>query len=552
MMGEPTRDVALERGREAYRQRSWMGAYRHFSVADGHRPLAADDLWRLASAAYLTGHDDEGITLLERTHRAYLDADRPRTAAHCAFWLGFRLADRGEMGRATGWFGRAQRLLAQERDACVEQGYMLVPVIQRQLAAGDAEAAYAAAQEAAAIGRRFGDADLFALALHGQGRAWLRAGRIEEGLALLDEAMVAVTGDELSPIVSGVIYCSVIGACHEVYAVRRAHEWTAALTRWCEAQPDLVPFSGQCRIHRSEVMQFRGAWPEALEEARSARARAERGEPRRVAAGAWYQAAELHRLLGEFGDAEAAYRRAAELGREPQPGLALLWWARGASDDALAAIERVAREASLPQQKCRVLPAYLQLMLAAGRLDDASHALTELERLAGTYRTEVLTAFVADGRGALALAHGDVHAALPALRAAGHAWQALGAPYEAARVRERIAQACRAAGDAATAELEWSAARAIYLRLGAAPDVARLDVARLDVAADAGHEAHDLTERELEVLRLLAAGSTNRAIAEALGISHRTVDRHVSNIFDKLGVSSRTAATACAYERDLL
>jgi tetratricopeptide (TPR) repeat protein len=250
-MNGTTREDALERGREAYRQRSWLDAYRHLSAADGHPPLPADDLWKLASAAYLTGHDDEGIALLERTHRACLDADRPRAAAHCAFWLGFRLADRGEMAPATGWFGRAQRLLEQERDACVEQGYMWVPVIQQELAAGDPEAAYAAAQEAAAIGRRFGDADLFALALHGQGRARLRAGRVEEGLALLDEAMVAVTGDELSPIVSGVIYCSVIGACHEVYAVRRAHEWTTALTRWCEAQPHLVPFSGQCRVHRS-------------------------------------------------------------------------------------------------------------------------------------------------------------------------------------------------------------------------------------------------------------------------------------------------------------
>jgi ATP/maltotriose-dependent transcriptional regulator MalT len=547
-MNASIREEALERGREAYRQRSWLDAYRQLSVADGHGPLAADDLWAFASAAYLTGHDDEGTTLLERTHRAYLDTDRPRTAARCAFWLGFRLADRGETGQATGWFGRAQRLLAQEGEACVEQGYMWVPVIQRQLASGDPEAAYAAAQEAAGIGRRFGDADLSALALHGQGRARLRAGRVEEGLALLDEAMVAVTGDELSPIVSGVIYCSVIGACHEVYAVRRAHEWTMALTRWCESQPDLVPFSGQCRVHRSEVMQFRGEWREALEEARSAQARAGRAEPRRVSAGAWYQAAELHRLLGQVDDAEAAYRQAARLGREPQPGLALLWWTRGASDDALAAIERVAREASLPHQKSQVLPAYLQLMLAAGRLDDASHALAELERLAETYRTEVLTATVAEGRGALALAHGDAHAALPALRTAWHAWQGLEAPYEAARTRERIAAACRAAGDAATAELELSAARATYLRLGAAPDLARLD----EAAGGARPHPHDLTQRELEVLRLLAAGSTNPAIARALGISRRTVDRHVSNVFDKLGVSSRAAATARAYERHLL
>ena len=547
-MNRKAREDALERGREAYRERSWQDARRHFGVADGLRPLPADDLWKLASAAYLAGHDDEAITLLERTHRAYLAEERPRVAARCAFWLGFRWADRGEMGQATGWFGRAQRLLEQERDECVEHGYLLVPLIQQRLASSETGAAYAAAQEAAAIGRRFGDADLFALALHGQGRARLREGRVEEGLALLDEAMVAVTGDELSPIVTGVIYCSVIGACHEVHAVRRAHEWTAALTRWCESQPDLVPFSGQCRVHRSQVMRFGGAWHEALEEARTARARAVRGEPRRVSAAAWYQAAELHRLLGQFDEAEAAYRQAARHGHEPQPGLALLWWAQGESNAALAAIERAAREATLPHARSRVLPAYLQLMLAAGRLDEASQALADLERLAATYRTEVLTATVAEGRGALALAHGDAAAALQALRSAWQTWQALGAPYESARTRERIAAACRAAGDLATAELELGAVRATYLRLGAAPDVARLDA----TAGSTADDAHGLTRRELEVLRLLAAGSTNRAIAAALGISRRTVDRHVSNIFDKLGVSSRAAATAHAYERDLL
>ena len=543
-----TREDALERGREALRERSWLDAFHHLSFADGRGALPADDLWELADAAYLTGHDDEAIELLERTHRAFLDADRPRSAARCAFWLGFQLADRGELAQATGWFGRAQRLLAHEREACVENGYLLVPVVQRQLSAGDAEAAYAAAQEAAALGRRFDDTDLFALGLHGQGRARLRAGRVDEGLALLDEAMLAVTGDELSPIVAGIVYCSVIGACHEVYALRRAHEWTAALTRWCEAQPDLVPFSGQCRIHRSEVMRFRGAWHEALEEARSAQNRAERGEPPRVSAAAWYQTGELHRLLGQFDHAEAAYRRSAELGREPQPGLALLWWAQGASDDALAAIERVAGEASLPHQRSRLLPAYLHLMLEAGRFDEASDALTELHRLAETYRTDVLNATVAEGRGALALAQGDAHAAAPDLRTALQTWQALGAPYESARTRERIAAACRAAGDTATADLELDAARTTYVRLGAAPDLARLDeAARGDDEGPRG-----LTQREREVLRWVAAGSTNPAIAQALGISRRTVDRHVSNIFDKLGVSSRAAATACAYERDLL
>ena len=538
----------LERGREAYRRRSWRDAHRDLLVADGLRPLAADDLWRLASAAYLAGHDDEGLELLDRAHRVYLAEGRHRTAARCAFWLGFRLADRGEMGRATGWFGRARRLVASEPDGCVEHGYLLVPVIQQRLASGDPEGSFAAAQEAAAIGERFGDADLFALALHAQGRARLRAGRVAEGLALLDEAMVAVTGDELSPIVSGVVYCSVIGACHEVYAVRRAHEWTDALTRWCDAQPDLVPFSGQCRVHRAEVMRFRGTWHEALEEARSARARAERGEPPRVTAAAWYQAGELHRLLGHDEEAEIAYHEAARHGREPQPGLALLWWAQGASADAVAAIERVTRAATQPHEKARVLPAYLQLMLAAGRLDAASDAVAQLERLAEDFRTEVLSATVAEGRGALALAHGDADAALSALRAACQMWQSLGAPYESARARERLAAACRGAGDPATADLELGAARAAYLRLGAAPDVARLDA----VSGDADGRAHGLTRRELEVLRLLAAGNTNRSIAEALGISHRTVDRHVSNIFDKLGVASRAAATACAYQHGLL
>jgi DNA-binding CsgD family transcriptional regulator len=537
----------LDRARRSYGQRAWADAYQAFSFADQEKLLEAEDLELLAMAAYLVGRDDEYLRTLERAYNAHNNAGQCARAVRCAFWLGFRLLMRSEMGRAAGWLSRAQRLLERDARECAERGYLLLPVVEQHLASGDFETAYAAAADAAAIGERCGDPDLVACARHQQGRIRLQQGQVEAGLGFLDETMVAVTARELSPLVTGLMYCSVIAACQQVYALDRTAEWTAALTRWCEGQPDMVPFSGVCQVHRAEIMQLRGTWPEAIEEARRACARSQ-GVNQQAAAAALYQQAEVHRLKGEFAAAEEAYRGASQLGLDPQPGLALLRLVQGRTDAAAIAIRRVASTTVDRLKRMSLLPAYIEIMLAAGDVQDARNACRELEDIARSLDTGVPGAIAAQACGAVDLAEGNAQAALGSLRRAFEVWQRIEAPYAAARVRVLIGLACRALGDEDGAGLEIDAARSIFERLGATPDVARIDA--LMKRTPSGH-AYGLTPRELQVLRLIATGETNKAIAGKLSLSEKTVDRHVSNIFAKLDVSSRAAATAFAYQHKL-
>ncbi|MDQ2980714.1 MAG: response regulator transcription factor [Actinomycetota bacterium] len=538
----------LERGRESYARSAWATAYESLARADELEPLAADDLESLATSAYMLGREDEWMGILERAYHRRAEAGETRRAARCAFWIGIHLALRGEMGPATGWLGRAQRLLEPEGE-CVEQGYMLVPVIFEHDAAGDYEGASATAAAAAEIGERFGDQDLFALAVHAQGDVLVRGGRVREGLGLLDEAMLAVTTGEISPIVTGIVYCGVILACEEVYELRRAREWTAALTRWCEQQPDLVAFTGRCLVHRAQLMQLQGAWPDALAEAQRAGRRFAEAMNQAAAAKGLCLEGEVHRLRGEFAEAEEAYRRASRLGMEPQPGLALLRLAQGNGDAAAAAIRRVVGETTDRLRRASLLPAYAEIMLAAGEVDEARSACCELEEISAECDSDMLRALFAHARGAVELAAGDPGGALVSLRQAAHAWQELEAPYEAARSRVLVGRACRALGDEEAFALELEAARGVFEELGAAPAVAAVDA----LAGGAESPAtHGLTARELEVLRLLATGKSNREIASALVISEHTVARHVQNIFRKLDVPSRTAAGAFAFEHDLV
>jgi DNA-binding CsgD family transcriptional regulator len=539
----------LERGRESYGRRAWQDAYEALRQADRATPLAADDLELLATSAYMLNRDDDFVGALERAHHLYLDAGDAARAVRCAFWVGVNLATRGEMGGASGWFGRGQRLLEREERDCVERGYLLIPVLLAHVAAGDPEAACAAAAEAAEIGQRFGDADLLALAVHEQGHALVRQGRVEEGMRLLDETMVAVTAGELSPIVTGLVYCNVIAFCQEVYEVRRAREWTAALTRWCDRQPDMVAHTGLCLLHRAEIMELNGAWPEALEEARRAGERFAEAPNQTAAGQASYRQGEVHRLRGEFDLAEQAYREASRCGWEPQPGLALLRLAQGNGGAAAAAIRRVVGETDEPLKLARLLPAFVEIMLAEGETGDARDAAATLEELSAGHEGGMRAAQVAEVRGAVDLAEGDARAALVALRHAWQGWQELDAPYEAARARVLVGLACRALGDDDAAALELAAARGVFAELGAEPDLARVESLALGAAPA---DAHGLTQRELEVLRMVAAGATNKAIAAELVLSERTVDRHVSNILAKLRVSSRSAATAYAYEHELV
>lgn len=538
----------LDRARRSYGRRAWADAYQAFLRADQETPLDAEDLELLAMAAYLVGRDDEYLKTLERAYNGHVSAGQSARAVRCAFWLGFRLLMRGEMGHATGWLARAQRLLEHDTHECAERGYLLLPVVEQRLESGDFETAYATAADAAAIGERCRDPDLIACARHQQGRVRLQQAQIEAGLALLDETMITVTADELSPLVTGLMYCSVIAACQQVYALDRTREWTAALTRWCEGQSDMVAFAGVCQVHRAEIMQLLGTWPEAIEEARRACARS-LGIDRRATAAALYQQAELHRLKGEFAAAETAYRGASQLGLEPQPGLALLRLAQGRSDAAATAIRRVANTTVDRLKRMSLLPAYIEIMLAAGDVEDARNACRELEDIARSFDTGVPGAMAAHARGAVELAEGDAQAALGSLRRAVEVWQRIEAPYASARVRVLIGLACRALGDEDGAGLEIDAARSIFERLGAAPDLAR--IAPL-MKGTPSSRAHGLTPRELQVLRLVAAGETNKAIAGKLSLSEKTIDRHVSNILTKLDVSSRTAATAFAFQRKLI
>jgi DNA-binding CsgD family transcriptional regulator len=532
----------LDRGRRSYAERAWPAAYESFVAFDCDEGLVADDLDALATCAFMLGRDDESIGWLERAHHRHQEAGEVRRAARSAIWVGLHLAARGEIGPASGWLGRAQRLLEHEAP-CAELGYLRLPVVFQHEAAWEFALAAAAAGEAVAIAERFGDRDLFALAVHGQGSMLIKDGRVREGLALLDESMVAVTADELSPIVTGIVYCGVILACQEVYEVRRAREWTRALSDWWALQPEMVAFTGRCLVHRAEILQLDGSWREALSEARRAEERFL--ETKNPAAGlARYRQGELLRLQGEFTAAEEAYREASTLGWEPQPGLAQLRLGQGRTTAAASAIRRADAGATQLLERVRLLPAYVEIMLAVGETDGARRACDELEELAAGYESAMLDGIVAHARGSVQLAEGDAQLALASLNRADDIWQALEAPYETARTRTLVSEACRALGDAEAAGLELEAARTIFERLGAKPDIDRL--------ASRPSDSHGLSRRQLEVLRLVASGKSNREIAAVLVISEHTVARHLQNIFARLDVSSRYAATAFAFEHDLV
>jgi DNA-binding NarL/FixJ family response regulator len=538
---------ALERGRAAYARHTWRDAYESLSRADGAGRLEPEDLVLLATSAYMLGREDEYVRALERAHYAYLDAGEVPRAAGFGWWIGLSFLLRGEAGPASGWFARGERLLEAEGRECVERGYLILASMLESFAEGDFEGARAKASEAVAIGERFGDRDLVALGVMDLGHALVELGKAREGLRLVDESMVAVTSGELSPIVAGILYCNTILICRSVYELRRAREWTTALTLWCERQPDMVAHTGVCLVHRAEVMQLQGAWQAALEEAERVAAggvlnRRALGRARRLQG-------DLHRLRGELGAAERTYREAAHEGVQPQPGLALLRLAQDDVDAALGAIRRAAGESAQPLERAALLPAYVEIALAAGELDEGARAAGELATISEAHESEALRAMSACASGAVALAHGHAAKALPLLRRALQAWQDLGAPYEAARARVLVGLACTALGDEDGAALELDAARSVFEELGARPELARLDRLR-PARTTAG--PHGLTPRELQVLRLVASGETNRAIAAELVLSERTVDRHVSNIYAKLLVSSRAAATAYAYEHGLL
>ncbi len=547
MTGEP-RSSLIERGRAHYASRAWADAYDALTSASRAEPLDVADVERLAFCAAMLSRDQEMLEGLERAHDLYLAAGNAEAAARTAFWQGFRLAGMGEIGRSSAWFGRAQQLVERLGEPSVLDGFLLLPACARHLASGEPEKAAETAARAGEIARRYADPDLEALSQSWHGRALLRLGELERGLTLLDLSMLTASGSTVTPAVVGVVYCSAISNCTRVFALDRAREWTRELTRFCDAHPQMITFSSTCHVHCSEVYQATGKWSEAEREAERAIDRIPDGatiDPGPLAL-ALYQRAELKRLLGEFDEAERLYRQASENGREPQPGLALLRLAQGKHDQATVAIRRVLAGTTSTYDRMCLLPAAVEVLLAAGALDEARVLVEELEAALPRYPNEVLRATAAHARGSLCLAEGDPRAALTPLGAAFEAWQRIGAPYLAARVRVELGRACEKLGDRDGAELAFAASRAIFESLGARHDLERIGAPTAAPAAAGG-----LTPRELEVLRLVAAGLTNKVIAARLSLSEKTVDRHLSNIFVKLNVSSRSAATAYAFQHGL-
>ena len=508
-----------------------------------------EDALRPGTAAYLAGSDVESIALWSRAFNEGAERGDVEQAARAAFYLSLTLMLRGEGAQANGWLTRGRRLV-EERD-CPELGLLtaMESVLTMPVDMARARQLMEAALE---MSDRVSDRDLRAFTRLGYGQALAHLGEIARGVGFLDEAMLLVLEGDMSPVIQGLIYCACIVTCARMFDVRRAQEWTTALTEWCETRPDMVPYRGQCLVHRSELLQMRGAWADAMEEAR--RACAHMGEPVQGPVGAaFYQCGELHRLLGRFEEAEEAYKRASEHGHEPQPGLSLLRLAEGKLEQAVAAIRRIMAEArgyglapgGWEFGRPILLEPYVEIMIAGGDAPTARAAAAELEETADRFGSPVLRARAHRAWGAVHLADGDAPSALERLRAAWTGFRDLAAPYEVARTRVLLAEACRALDDLDTASMHLEAARATFETLDAAPDLKRLD--QLEQPA-----AGPLSARELEVLALIANGDTNREIANALVISERTVARHLSNIFTKLGVSSRTAASAYAYKHGLV
>ena len=541
---------ALQDAHAAYADREWSAAFAGLSAADAQTPLDPEDLDRLAVSAFMTGRQEASDDAWERAQREWLRRGDPERAARCAFWLAFALVNRGEMAHAGGWIGRARRVLDDNAvHECGAHGLLQGFEALGHLIAGDCAAAIPMFEHAARIGLRCHDLDVITLSRLGHGQGLALSGRTAEGLAVLDEVMVTVTTDEVSPQIVGLAYCAVISVCQEIFDLRRAQEWTRALGRWCASQPDLVPYRGQCLVHRAEILQLHGAWAEAMQEALRARQRMSEPVVAPILGMALHQLGELHRLRGEFAEAERAYREASQRGHDPEPGFALLRLAQGQTAAATGAIRRALDESTDPVRRPRLLSAYVEIALAGGDVGDARRAADELTEVADRRQAPLLCAIASHADGAVLLAEDEPHSALSVLRRAWDQWHDVSAPYDAARARVLIARACRALGDDDTAEMEFDAARWVFDELGAAPDLVRVSAlsARRRASTPGG-----LTLREVQVLRLVATGKTNRAIAADLFLSEKTVARHVANIFTKLDLASRAAATAYAYEHQLV
>ncbi len=544
-----TGDERLTLGRESYRRRSWHEACTLLSACDADSPLPEADLELLAVASFLQGEDRASDDAWTRAHQRHLETGNRSGAVGCAFWLAFRLLNRGDLSGASGWIGRIERLLRAAPDGSPEWGRLTYLTGLLATFSGDLVTAEADLIRSGQIADECGEPDVSTLARLALGRVLIFHGDVVGGVRLVDEAMLAVVAGETSPVVAGDSFCTAIEACHDVFDVHRGQSWTAAFSSWCETQPDLVPYAGLCLVHRAEFVQLKGAWMKAMALTRRARKRMSSPVAQPALGAALYQQGELHRLRGQLAEAQRCYRQAGNAGRDPQPGLALLRLVSGHGDAAARAIRRALAEADEWVSRPPLLEAGVEVMVAVGDVAAARAACDELAEVARSLGSALLAAMSDRATGSVQLAEGDATAALAPLRRASSGFRTIEAPYEVARTGVLIARARRELGDEEGAELELEASRTTFEALGAAIDLAALDHPVSDRRASG---PFSLTARELQVLRLVAGGSTNRSIGAGLGLSERTVDRHVSNIFAKLGVSSRAAATAIAFRSGVL
>jgi len=550
---------SVEDARALIAQRRWWDAYRVLSRLDSRSALGVRDLQELAISAFLCGKGAESRHAWLRAYQIHLHGGDPGAAALCAMRIGFAQISTGELAQASGclpasltscaaWVAHGSSLLADDDDG-VEHGYLLIPIAYEQLAiGGDLDNAAADSARAVEIARRFDDRDLLVLGLTIQGRALVRAGSMENGVVALDEALMVVEAGQVSPAIAGITLSSAIEAAWEVFDLKRLGDWTETFGRWCELQEGMVAFQSRSLAYLATLDVLQGRWDSALDAAAQACEDHIADADPAAAASAHYRQGDLLRLRGEIQQAEAAFREASRRGFDPQPGLALLRLADGDVETAVASLGRALGETKSQLKRAAMLAAYVEVMLAAGDLPAASEAIDEMEEAVGVYRTPVLEAAVHHAKGAVLLAEGDPHPALERLRVAARVWAHLGLPYEEGRTRRVIAECCRRLGDDDASTLELGIARDIFAALGARPDVDKVDT----LLATQPPSSHGLTKRELEVLRLLAEGKTNREIAEELIVAVKTVDSHVSNILTKFGVATRSAATAFAHRQNLL
>ena len=534
----------LVKARETYERGDWVSAFQTWSDVEPGS-LDADDQSRLAFTAYLLGRREECLAALQGAFRAHVDAGEAAAAARCAFWLAMIHARSGEMAIGGGWAARAHGLLEEAGDV-VEHGYLTFLQMHRHIGQQEWPDAFACAVRATATGRRFADPDLTALGLAAQGRLTLYTGSVPAGLALFDEAMTAVASGEVSPVWAGDIYCLMIEGCQEVSDFGRAAEWTQALTSWCDRQPGLVPFTGQCAVHRGQIMALRGAWSQALEEFGLAVDRYTVAEATQACGLALAERGDVLRMRGEYAAADAAYEEAGTFGYEAQPGLVLLRLAQGRVEAAHSAVNRLLAERQGAVDRARLLPAAVRVLLAAGEVHRAQECAEELRAIAKSFACAAVTAESEDALGQVRMARGDASGALPHARAARRGWETLLCPYRAAQSQAAVGRALAQLGDAESATRELTGALAVLTRLGAGPAVEEVRPLLVPAGLPGG-----LTAREVEVLRLLASGRGNAQIASDLFLSQKTVARHLSNIYTKLDVTTRSAATAYAFEHHL-